>query len=86
MSEAQSSADLRMQVWEWIKRHSKATDMPLEYDTPIVESGHLDSVGVLELVFFLEELSGREIDIDELSPESFSDINTINQHFLEPGS
>lgn len=82
MSEVEIGSDPRPQVWEWIRNHSKASGEPLEYDTPIVESGHLDSAGVLELVFYLEELSGREIDVDELSPESFTDINAISRNFF----
>ena len=85
MSEIESEGDLRQQIWEWISQHSKAADQVLEYDTPLIESGHLDSAGVLELVFYLEELSGREIDVDDLNPESFADINSISRNFLSGG-
>jgi acyl carrier protein len=82
MSEIESEGDMRQQIWEWISQHSKAPDQALAYDTPLIESGHLDSAGVLELVFFLEELGGREIDVDDLNPESFADINSISRNFL----
>jgi len=79
-----SDKDARSALQDWINSNSKTPGAPLEFSTPIIDSGHLDSAGVLELIFLIEDLSGQEIDVDELAAESFADINTIYSHFIAP--
>ena len=71
-------------IVEWIQAHSKKPDECLTETTPIFEAGHLDSIGVLELIFLLEELSGQEVDVEDLDPESFRDIKSIFRTFIAP--
>ena len=52
-------------------------------DTPLVEARYLTSLQVAELLLFLEELSGRPLDIATLRPGVFRDIRTICATFLD---
>ena len=49
----------------------------LTADTPFLESGVIDSTGVLELVGFLEESFGIHVEDDEIGPENLNTLNAI---------
>ena len=55
----------------------KREKLPLESDTKLLESGILNSLSLLKLVFFLEENFGVTIDPEELIPENFETIAAI---------
>ncbi len=52
-------------------------DSSLADDTSFLESGTIDSTGVLELVGFLEKTFGVKIEDEELLPENLDSINSI---------
>ena len=54
----------------------------LKEDTSFLESGIIDSTGILELVSFLEETYDIAIEDDELIPENLDSLDNIAQ-FLE---
>ena len=49
----------------------------IEPDTSFIESGIIDSTGILELVGFLESKYKIQIADEELVPENFNDLNKI---------
>lgn len=49
----------------------------LEDSQSFMESGIIDSTGVLELVSFLEETFNLHINDDELLPENFDSIQSL---------
>ena len=54
----------------------------LNDDTSFMEEGIIDSTGILELVFFIEENFEIKIEDDELVPENMDNLNNIAR-FLE---
>jgi acyl carrier protein len=52
-------------------------DQDLKNDTSFLESGIIDSTGILELVTFLDETFNIEIADEELVPENLDSINLI---------
>jgi acyl carrier protein len=46
-------------------------------DTPLLEGDALDSVGIYELVTFLEERYGIEIHDEDVVPEHFGTIGSV---------
>ncbi|HJS75090.1 MAG TPA: phosphopantetheine-binding protein [Vicinamibacteria bacterium] len=54
----------------------------LEDSSRLLEEGILDSLGVLELVTYLQEDHGIPIDDEELVPENFASIDAISA-FME---
>jgi acyl carrier protein len=46
----------------------------LSFDQSLLETGIVDSTGVLELVFFVEESFGIKVKDDELVPRNFDSI------------
>ncbi len=53
------------------------SDVELGDDTSFLEMGLLDSTGVIELVSFLEEEFGIQVEDDEITPENLDTLNRI---------
>ncbi len=49
----------------------------LEDNTSFLDSGIIDSTGVLELIGFLEEAFSIQVDDEELIPENLDSINNL---------
>jgi acyl carrier protein len=54
----------------------------LSDDTSFLESGIIDSTGILELVMFLEETYGFKIQDEELVPENLDNLKNVSR-FIE---
>jgi acyl carrier protein len=51
----------------------------LREDTSFMQEGIIDSTGILELVFFLEEAFGVTVEDDELVPENMDSLQNITR-------
>jgi acyl carrier protein len=49
----------------------------LKDDTSFMEEGIIDSTGILELVFFIEETFGFSVEDDELIPDNMDSLQNI---------
>lgn len=49
----------------------------LGFDESFLENGVVDSTGILELVFFVEDQFGIQIDTSEVLPENFDSVNCL---------
>jgi acyl carrier protein len=52
----------------------------LRDDTSFMEEGIIDSTGILELVFFLEETFGFSVEDDELVPDNMDSLQNITRY------
>ena len=57
-------------------------DETLKEDTSFLESGTIDSTGILELVTFLEETFGFTVEDEELVPENLDSIANV-VHYIQ---
>jgi acyl carrier protein len=55
----------------------KLTDVEVTPDTPLIESGLIDSMGVMSLIALLEHEYGLDLDMDDLTIENFATITHI---------
>ena len=62
--------------------------LPLADETPLLDSGILDSLKLLRLVVFLDQRFGITMDEADLLPENFASVNTICAYLRtrEPGT
>jgi len=74
--------ELRKQLRDWIYDRAKDKPARLEDRTPILDDGILSSLDIVELVLFIENLRGSEVDVDALQPESFRDVDAIWKSFF----
>ena len=78
-----SEEEIRRSLREWIAETSgKIRPEDLDDQTPIIERRVISSLQVMDLIFFLEQLSGLPIEIDDLRPGVFRDIDTIYKNFF----
>jgi acyl carrier protein len=57
----------------------------IDLDLDLIENRVIDSLGFLDFVFFLEELTGRELQSDLQSVNSFRTLRAIQGNILRTG-
>jgi acyl carrier protein len=73
-----SAEEVRNAIVEFLRELSpKARDQPLGDETNMVQSGLIDSFGLLELVSKLEARFGMSIDIGAVDFETFTTIGGL---------
>lgn len=76
MSEAAESH--RVELLDFIlANYPRAGAMSLTVDDPLLESGVIDSLGILRLVNFIEDSFGVMVSEDDLDPDNFTSVATI---------
>ncbi|MDY6933681.1 MAG: acyl carrier protein [Spirochaetota bacterium] len=72
-------ASIQDELFGFIKENFIAgrSDAEIVPDESLIDSGIMDSTGILELVMFLEERFSIEIDDEELIPENLDSINNL---------
>lgn len=60
--------------------------LPLENSTPLLDSGVLDSLGLLRLVIFIQDQFGIVMDDLDVVPEHFASIDAICAYLRSRGS
>lgn len=64
-------------------RHCADPDFILDPETPLVESGILDSLGFVEFVGFIQSSYTVELGDDDYTPENFATIERCAQFVHE---
>ena len=54
-------------------------------DTPLVENGIIDSMGVLELLAFMDKQYDMNLDMEDLTIENFATISNIRDLIMRKG-
>ena len=62
-----------------LQRFPLASSKELTSDLSLLESGIVDSLGVLDLVGFIEEEFGIQAEDDDLVPENFDSIEALTR-------
>ncbi len=63
-----------------LERNPELTE--LDPDRDLIESRILDSLGFVNFVYLLEELTGQEIPLDQTQADDFRTINRIKARFF----
>lgn len=82
--------EIRAALRDWIVNVSgKIEREQLSDETPLIEERIITSLQVMDLILFLERLSGQSVEIDQLKAGAFRDINALYRNFFrtadEPG-
>lgn len=62
------------------------TDVELSGDTSFLDSGIIDSTGVLELVAFLEENFQVKVEDEDLIPANLDSVNAVTRFVERKGA
>ena len=60
-----------------IKEYLEDGDEEINYDTPLISSGYVDSFSTVSLLVFLENKFKIKIPPDKATPEAFDSVNSI---------
>ncbi|MCK6628038.1 MAG: acyl carrier protein [Anaerolineae bacterium] len=79
--------DIKAQIRQYIAKNLLFSDNGFGYDddASFLEEGIVDSLGVMELVLFIEEKFGVKVKDEDLTPDNFDSINKLGnfiQHRL----
>ena len=77
------SENTREKLRAFVLDSTESAIADLTDQTHLFENGILKSIQVMDLILFVEEISGQEIDVEGLKPGDFKDIDTIIKNFCE---
>jgi acyl carrier protein len=75
-----SEAELTERVVEWIRQNGQMTDSTgweITPDADLLASGLLDSLGLIDLIAFIEEQDGCRVDLTDVDPDDFSMVKGL---------
>jgi acyl carrier protein len=77
-----SDKDFEASALEWVRQQKRKSANGVEFDcdTNLIEQGVLDSLGLLDLVVFVEQQAGVNIDLATVSPEDLVSIRGLQRH------
>ena len=84
MSTTLTENELRHALRRWIEAAAPedATRPPLTDTTALIDNRFLTSLQITDLILFIEDLRGLEVDIEELAPGTFRDIDSVYRAFF----
>jgi len=73
---------IKDQLKDYIARNLLFSDNGFKYDDDdsFLEEGIVDSIGVLELVAFVDETFGVEVEDHEVTPDNFDSVNKLTAY------
>ena len=79
-----SVPDVRTALLDWVRAHRRgASDAPLDADTLLLQERLLTSLHLPELLLYIEQLSGRPLDVASIRPGAFASVAAIERHFFQ---
>lgn len=74
--------DIKSQVRQYIAKNLLFSDNGFPYgdNASFLEEGIVDSLGVMELVLFIEEKFGVKVKDEELTPDNFDSVNNLAEY------
>ncbi len=71
--------EIQTKIRDYVAKNLLFSDDGFRYDddASFLEEGIVDSMGVLELVLFIEEQFGVTIEDTELTPDNFDSVNKL---------
>jgi acyl carrier protein len=72
------------QIAEWIQSKNPELGREPGPQEDLIEARLIDSLDFLEFIYLLESVSGRSIDLQEVSVDDFRTLERIEYRFLSP--
>ncbi|BBB61685.1 hypothetical protein ACO0LL_22400 [Undibacterium sp. TC4M20W] len=76
------SLDKINEVKQWLLSKKKyLSDIPFDLD--LIENDVVDSLSFVEYVLLIEEISGREVVVDDTVLDKVRTLDRVQQHYME---
>ncbi|TLY16731.1 MAG: methyltransferase domain-containing protein, partial [Nitrospirae bacterium] len=77
--------ELSGQIKEWITRtrneqNLSAVKVDVKEDMDLIANGILDSIGFIELLVYVESITGQKINLSDLDPDEFTSIKGLSRN------
>ena len=74
-----SEGTLVADVIEWVREHRQpgSSDIKVSAETDLLGSGLLDSLGMVDLILFVERQHGYKVDLLDVDPDEFSVVQGL---------
>ena len=77
-----TGAEFKQALRDWVVKTSrKISAEDLDDNTPIIEQRIITSLQTMDLILFLEQLTGNAMDVEKLKVGVFRTINVIYENF-----
>ncbi|MFD5513130.1 acyl carrier protein [Streptomyces sp. NPDC059761] len=74
--------DVIKPVVDWLReRNPTVEEIPEDLD--LIENRLIDSLGFMEFILLLEDLIGRELQLDQIDVNRFRTLRSLTDHFLK---
>jgi acyl carrier protein len=72
---------LKSELAAFIEKNLIGSERKITVDdqTPLIEEGIIDSMGLMQIVSFLEERAGVRVPDEEVGPDNFETLEAIDQ-------
>lgn len=77
-----TEAEVKAALSEWILKKASGKVAAISEDTLLLEQKILSSLHIMDLVLYIEKISGRKTSLAALKPESFKTLATIYKAFF----
>ncbi|MEV7211509.1 acyl carrier protein [Kitasatospora cineracea] len=74
------------QIADWIQGKNPALGREVAPAEDLIEGRLIDSLDFLEFIYLLESVSGRPIDLAEVTVDDFRTLERIEERFLAPAA
>ncbi|MER5864809.1 acyl carrier protein [Kitasatospora sp. NPDC002040] len=71
-------------IVSWLHEKNPGLDGPIGTEEDLIEARLIDSMDFLEFISLLEQISGSEIDLQEVTIDDFRTLDRVQQRFLTP--
>ena len=72
-----SESEIIAAVRTYMQKELLQSEVALGDETPLIEGGHLTSLQTVQLVMFIDEQYGVEIEPEEVNEDEFRSLKTI---------
>ena len=72
---------LKQELAQFIEKNLLGDDRKIAVSdtTPLIENGLIDSMGLMQIVSFLEERAGVRVPDDDVTPDNFETVDAIEK-------
>lgn len=77
-----ANSDIQSQIKQYIAKNILFSDNGFTYsdDASFLEEGIVDSLGIMDLVLFIEQNFGLSVDDEDLIPDNFDSVNKLARY------
>lgn len=82
IAKSKEQAEIEGKILEWIIKESQYETKQVNIDTDLSDGTVLDSIQLITLVLFIEDLLGEIIPEEKVSTEYFQSVRKIYENFF----